>query len=152
RDCLAELRKTEAQIAAAKAHLDLLRAGPRPGEIGVARTAAAKAGEELKRASQVLAMTHAAWDQRLVSPKELEEAKAAVAVGMKAVDEEKGKLSVVLAGSRREEIEAAEADRARLETERGYLAEQMKLLEISSPITGIVTTPATVLKEKVGRH
>lgn len=102
---------------------------------------AAVRGKELEEAQAEL---------KLVLADDLAEVKKAVAVGQKELEEAKGKLRVVLAGSRPEEIEAAEAEIARLEAQQRYLAEQLQLLRVVSPITGVITTPK--LKEKVGQH
>ena len=62
----------------------------------------------------------------------------------------KGRLSVLLAGSRPEKIEATQAEIARLNAEQNHLKEKLRLTRIVSPITGVVTTPK--LKEKLGQH
>jgi putative peptide zinc metalloprotease protein len=56
---------------------------------------------------------------------------------------------VLLAGSRPEEIQAAEAELNRLRTQQHFLEEQVQLLSVTSPISGVITTPK--LKEKVGQ-
>src|SRR2546428_752559 len=66
--------------------------------------------------------------------------------GMKAKDQ----LQVRLAGSRPEEIEGLEAERRRLGGQQSYLEEQLELLTITSPVSGVVTTRK--LKEKIGQH
>lgn len=152
RDSRADLRKTEAEIDEKRAKLRMLKAGKTPEEINVARAAAGKAQEELKRVMYLLSINKAAFERQLVSQREYQEAQAKVAVQEKDVEEAQGKLKVLLAGSRREEIEATEAELSRLETQRSYLAEQIKLLRVPSPITGVVTTPSRQLKAMIGQH
>lgn len=151
RDSRADLRKTEAEIDEKRAKLRMLKAGKTPEEIDVARAAAGKAQEELKRVMYLLSINKAAFERQLVSQREYQEAQAKVAVQEKDVEEAQGKLKVVLAGSRKEEIEATEAEIARLETQRRYLEGQIRLLRVPSPITGVVTTPSRQLKAMIGQ-
>jgi multidrug resistance efflux pump len=72
------------------------------------------------------------------------------AVATAAVEEAEGKLEVLIARTRPEEIEAMEADVARLETRREYVHEQMRLATINNPVSGIIATPR--LKEKIGQQ
>jgi multidrug resistance efflux pump len=211
RDYRAALGKVEADIAEKQATLKMLRAGPRPEEIGVtqgdrelARTraehavrrfeearrmhetrlakanAVAKAAAErleyaradlrrrrelfqqgliarkdLEDAEQDVALREREFEaadaeRRLVSADTLAEARQEMAIAGKQVLEADGKLKLILAGSRPETIEATEATIARLETERQYLLDQLRLTAIVSPVTGVVTTPR--LKEKIGEH
>jgi multidrug resistance efflux pump len=103
-------------------------------------------------------------EQRAIREKELEEARTAVnmvladdlgefrrevAVSEKELVEVESKLRLLLAGSRPEEIEATEAEIARLEAQRRYLEDQLGLMRVVSPHAGIITTPR--LKEKLGQ-
>jgi multidrug resistance efflux pump len=76
---------------------------------------------------------------------ELEEAEEAATTAENDVNEATGKLKVLLR-SQPEEIEANTARLDRLETERRYLEEQLGLLDIVSPVSGIVATPTPQLK------
>jgi multidrug resistance efflux pump len=148
RDFRAQLRNVTAEIDEKQARLRMLRAGPRQEEIEVARTAVQKAEERLKYGRGRLEMLRA--DPNLVSKKELDEAREEAAVRQREQEEARGRLRLLLAGSRPEEIEATEAEVARLQAQRAYLDEQLRLLTVVSPSSGVVTTPK--LREKVGRH
>lgn len=87
---------------------------------------------------------------RLVLADDLAEVRKELAVASREVEESSGKLALLLAGSRPEEIEAARAEVARLEAQRGYLRTQLELVRVVSPIAGVITTPK--LKEKVGQY
>src|SRR2546430_3089129 len=120
-------------------------------------------------------------DVQLVSLKELEQAEEDVVVKQKEFDEArgarqitladdladvrkelalaetglaeaKGKLAKLLAGSRREEIEAQEAEVVRLETQKRHLEEQRRLTEIKSAIARIRPTPEPQLRDLIGQH
>ena len=61
-----------------------------------------------------------------------------------------GRLRVLLAGSRTEEIQAADAEIARLHAEQAYVAEQLSRARVVSPSAGVVATPR--LKERRGER
>ena len=59
-------------------------------------------------------------------------------------------LDLLLAGSRPEEIEAAKAEIESLESQRRYLQRLLELVEVRSPIPGVVVTPRP--KENAGHY
>jgi hypothetical protein len=71
---------------------------------------------------------------KLVLADDLAELRKAVVVAQKELEEAGARLRVVLAGSRPEEIEAAEAEIARLAAQRRYLEEQLRLLRVERPV------------------
>ena len=83
---------------------------------------------------------------------DLAEVRKELALATTGVAEAKGKLAKLLAGSRREEIEVQEAWVVRLEAQKRYLEDQLRLTEITSPIAGIVVTPERQLLELIGQH
>jgi multidrug resistance efflux pump len=83
---------------------------------------------------------------------DLAEVRKELALAETGLAEAKGKLTKLQAGSRREEIEAKEAEVARRDTQKRYLEEQLRLMRIPSTIAGIVTTPERQLRELIGQH
>jgi len=150
RDYSAELRKARAETEAKQARLRLLKAGPRREEIDLAKTSVAKAEERLKYARSELERDKALAAIQLLSQKELEQAEEQVAVRAKELQAAGEELTLLLAGSRPEEIEALEADIRRLEAQQSYLQDQLKSLNVTSPIAGVITTHK--LKEKIGEN
>jgi len=150
RDYSAELRKARAETEAKQARLKLLKAGPRREEIDLARTSVAKAEERLKYARSELERDKALAAIQLLSQKELEQAEEQVAVRAKELQAAGEELTLLLAGSRPEEIEALEADLRRLDAQQCYLQDQLKSLNVTSPIAGVITTHK--LKEKIGQN
>lgn len=150
RDYRAESRKLDAEINEKDAKLRLLRAGARVEEIEVARATLGKAQERIKYARQQFDILKGLFDQNLASRKEYAEAEEEVAVRQKELQESEGRLNVLLAGSRPEDIEAIEAEIKRLQAQRLYLEGQLERVRIISPIDGVVTTPK--LQEKIGQH
>ncbi|HET6880097.1 MAG TPA: efflux RND transporter periplasmic adaptor subunit [Pirellulales bacterium] len=68
----------------------------------------------------------------------------------KELDEAKAALTLLEAGSRQEEIEAAEASLARQKEELAFLEEQKSKLPLFSRVDGVITTPH--LKDRVGEY
>ena len=110
----------------------------------------AKAEERLKYARSELERDKALAAIQLLSQKELEQAEEQVAVRAKELQAAGEELTLLLAGSRPEEIEALEADIRRLEAQQSYLQDQLKSLNVTSPIAGVITTHK--LKEKIGEN
>jgi multidrug resistance efflux pump len=78
------------------------------------------------------------------------EAETELAKREKELADARAVLTVMEAGSRPEEIEAARAHLARLQEESSYLDGLQKKLPVISPVGGVVTTPH--LKERVGQY
>ena len=145
RDVRAELQKTEAAIAEAKAKLRLLVAGPRPEEIEQARIEVAKDAEAILFATSRLDRDAKLFAAELVSKQELENSEENLALRKSEAATAKAKLEVLLAGSRTEEIDAMKEAIASLESQRRYLDEQLRLMRVVSPASGVVATPTRLL-------
>jgi multidrug resistance efflux pump len=89
-------------------------------------------------------------DQRALAADDLAEIRKELAMAGEEAEEAQARLGLLEAGSRPEEIEAAAAGLARLEGERQRLLEQLELVDVRSPVTGVVTTPKPV--ELTGRY
>ncbi|HEX2712517.1 MAG TPA: efflux RND transporter periplasmic adaptor subunit [Candidatus Acidoferrales bacterium] len=147
KDLLAELHKTEAQIAQASANLKKLLAGPTEDEIKVASANVTKAEDSLKYAQMHLAMMKLGFDEDIISRKAYEEAAALESSARNDLAVTRAQLQLLLSGSRPEDIEATRAQIKALETQRSVLENQLLLLTIVSPSTGIVATPSVQLRE-----
>ena len=95
-------------------------------------------------------MDKALFDDRLISQRELEETQELLGLRKKDLQEARDRLAVLLAGSRPEEIEATEAEIRRLKGRERHLQDQIELLTVVSPSSGVVTTHKP--KEKIGEH
>jgi putative peptide zinc metalloprotease protein len=73
-----------------------------------------------------------------------------LAVAQKEAEEARGRLRLLEAGSRPEEIEGAEATLARLLSQRSHLEAQLGLVTVRSAAGGVVTTPKP--REKIGQY
>jgi multidrug resistance efflux pump len=150
RDYSAELKKVVAELHEKEANLIKLKAGSRREEIEVLRKDVEKAEQRLKYAEKYFERYDELFRRELISRLQLEEAEEQVAVRQKELEETRARLMLLLAGSRREEIDAAQAEIARLEVQQRYVGEQIGLVRVVSPVSGIVTTHN--LKENVGQH
>jgi len=146
--------------------------------VSKAQASLSKAKERLTYGNGYLENARLLWEQKLtarqeldkaredvaVRTKELEEADAAMkmvladdlaevkrllAVADKEFDEAQGNLTLLLAGSRVEELEATQAEIASQEARHRHIREQMQLMNVTSPISGVVITPK--LKERIGQ-
>jgi len=153
RDFSADLRKTRAEIEAKQAQLKLLKAGARPEEIELAKTLVQKAEERIKYAQSRVGMDKTLFADQLISRREVEETQESLGLRQMEFQEARDRLTVLLAGSRLEEIEATEAEIRRLTAHEHYLQEQFNLLTVVSPTSGVVTThkPKEKIGERVGR-
>jgi putative peptide zinc metalloprotease protein len=147
RDLQAELQKTEASISEAEAKLKLLLAGSRPEEIEQAKIEVAKDAEAITFAASKVERFKTLYEQKLLSKQELEDNEALLALAKSQHAGARSKLELLLAGNRPEEIEAMKAACTLLETQRRYLQEQIRLMKVVSPASGIVATPSRQLLE-----
>ncbi len=151
RDNRAALTRTEADIAQARAQLSMLEAGPRQEDIELARISVARAEKRNRFAKKNLERDELLLRDQLISQKEYETSKQAVVESETDLSESRNRLQMLLAGSRPEEIQAAKAGLARLETSRRYLEQQLAYVKVASPAAGMVATPSRDLKEMVGQ-
>jgi putative peptide zinc metalloprotease protein len=146
-DLRADLHKTEAQVSQTRAKLQLLETGPTQDEIDVAKTAVVGAEDKFKYTQSRLARDKKLFEQNLLSQTQFEDTQAAAATAVNELAAARSKLQVLAGGNRPEEIDATRAELDGLETQRKYLQEELQLLKIVSPATGIVATPSRQLKE-----
>jgi putative peptide zinc metalloprotease protein len=152
RDLRAEFEKISGEIAEKRAKFRMIQAGPRAEDVEVAKSNVGSAQARLDYPQTLLGMSATLFKRELISRKELEEVRGKVTVGKRELEEAESKLRAVMAGSRAEEIEAAKLEIDRLETQRRYIGERVRLMSVMSPIDGVVTTPAWDLKENIGKY
>ena len=82
---------------------------------------------------------------------ELSEFQKELVIASREAEEGKAKLDLLLAGTRPEEIEVAQAELAGLAAQKQHLEGQLRLLTVVSPGSGMVTTPRLKLQEMSGQ-
>jgi putative peptide zinc metalloprotease protein len=150
RDFRAERDTVVAKIEETQAKLRMLEAGPREEEIDVATAAAEKARDRLRYARAQRERLGTLFAEGVLSRDELDQAAEDMTIRQRELDEAEGKLHVLQAGTRPEEIDAERAVLARYQTRRRHLEQQLRLVDVPSPIAGVVVTPK--LEEMVGRQ
>jgi multidrug efflux pump subunit AcrA (membrane-fusion protein) len=101
---------------------------------------------------QTTQLQEAQAEVKLIQAGDLGEARKELAVAERGVQSAEAKLALLSAGSRPEELDAASAELARAEAQGRYLEDQLHRVEVTSPIAGIVATPARQLREMIGRE
>lgn len=147
RDLLAEFHRTQAEIQQMQAKLKMLEAGSTEDEIDVAKATVAKVENRLKFAEARLARDKKLFEQNLLSQKEYEDTQELASTSDRELAEAKSRLKLLQGGTRPEDIEVNRAELERLESRKKYLEEELRLVKVLSPATGIVTTPSRMLKE-----
>ena len=102
-----EVRRARADLAAAKARLAQLQAGSRPQEIEQVKADLASAESQLARATATLRRNEKLQKEGAVSAQALDTARSDEEVAQAAVASQRQRLSLLQAGSRPEDIEAA---------------------------------------------
>jgi HlyD family secretion protein len=151
KDVRAGLLQIQAQVREARANLRRLEAGTTAESIAVAKAAVSKAEDAVKFAQGKLARSKLLFERQALSPQEFEAAQEQAATADNDLAEVRGELRVLVRGTRPEEIDAAKAQIDRLNAQQHYLETQLGLLDVVSPATGVVATPARELKEMQGQ-
>lgn len=94
----------------------------------------------------------ASGELSLIAADNLAGARNAQSVAEKELSEGESRLQVLLAGSRKEELESTQAEIDRLEAQHQYLFEQIRLLDVVAPASGTVTTPTKELRDMLGHY
>ena len=150
RDLRARLAMAEAEIGEHEARLRLLRAGPRPEELEVARISVRKARDRLGHGQGELERVRKLAVQGLESEAALERAEKEVAVLGHEVEECATRLAALEAGCRPEEIVEVERRIDRTRAESARLQGDIARAVVRAPHGGTVTTPR--LREKLGEY
>jgi len=147
-----DLAKVNAQIRETRARLQMLEAGPTADSIALARTAVAQARTRLQYARARLSRNQQLADSGVLTRIDLENSQEQAATAEHDEAEASRRLAALLHGSRPEEVEQARAELAGLEAQRAYLETQLRQVEVRSPVSGIVATPARELAELAGQN
>jgi putative peptide zinc metalloprotease protein len=144
------LRALEADVAEREAQLQLLQAGARQEEIALARLAVARAEEPLRVAEAEAERVRTLAARQVATRAELERAEEQVTVLANELEQARGRLAMLRAGNRPEEIAAMAQAVARAKAERNRLEGEIARLVMVAPHGGVVMTPR--LSQKVGEY
>jgi putative peptide zinc metalloprotease protein len=149
RDWRSEMRKTEAEIDEKRTKLLALRSGPRPEQIEMARTTVEKARERLRYGKSNFDRVNSLFRASMVAKNKFEEAEEELSVRQSELNQAEGALKFLTSSTTVEET-TFQAELKRLCVQEEYIKEQLGLLQMQSPISGIVATPK--IKEKIGQY
>jgi RND family efflux transporter MFP subunit len=131
-------RELLAQRAQATARLAEMRAGPRPETIAAARALVQERREELAMAQLRHTRRQELWAKRVIAREELDEADASVNTWQARLDAAQRQLDELLAGTRREQIQAQEALVAQLQAQLAALDINLEKSVLKAPFAGTV--------------
>lgn len=144
---LAELENAEQQSALAmaeaeanrlQAELARLRNGARVEEIRAARAASEEATALARQAETERSRREDMASRKLISAELLDEARTRATTASAAQKRAQAQLDLLLAGSRQEDLDAAEAALAAARAQAGRAAAELEKTRIRAPIDGIV--------------
>jgi HlyD family secretion protein len=146
----AEVKKVHAKLQVAQAELKKLRLGARKEEVAQARQVVATKATEVSYAQRDYQRQAKLSRQNLVSREKLDAASRELAVRQRELAEANAALRLLMAGSRKEVVEAKDAEIRQLMAELDYKKLQLDFTKVSSPITGRVVTPR--MEEKANTY
>lgn len=137
-----DMERERAQAAAdrdsAAAHLAMLKAGARPEEIAEARAQVTQAEAAFDRAQADWQRSQEAVKAGTITPREAESAQSDHLSTRAQLAAAKSRLSKLLAGSRREEIQEAQAQLDKAVVRLNAAEDQLSYASIRSPMAGTV--------------
>jgi multidrug efflux pump subunit AcrA (membrane-fusion protein) len=148
-----DLARLDKQITASAAELEQARQSlERIRKLRTKGAASAEEFEEAQTRCRVWQARHAQAEaeRRARQAKGTLEAETELAKRAKELADARSALTLMEAGTRAEEVEAARARLAQVQEEAYYLEGVAQKLAVCSPVGGVVVTPR--LKEKVGQH
>jgi multidrug efflux pump subunit AcrA (membrane-fusion protein) len=137
---VAQIATLEAEREAASHQLDRLRHGARAEELAVARRRAEQARSEVQRTTRDALFASRLAEASLGTQASADTARGRVAVSVGLAGAAQWGLSLLVAGARREDIDVAEAECARIDSQLAHLRTEQALLTLQSPIDGVVAT------------
>jgi multidrug efflux pump subunit AcrA (membrane-fusion protein) len=148
RDLRDEAARARAEHEAAKARLALLEAGYRKEDVEEASARLEELQAELGLFEKVEARARALAAEGIVSREQAERDEAAVLGARAKVKAQEARLALLRAGPRKEEIEAARAEAARLAADAALAGKRLEYVDVRAPVAGTVLR---LLVEKGGR-
>jgi multidrug resistance efflux pump len=138
RDLRAELALRRSSLELAIARLERLRAAPRIEEIPPAKARVREAEALLDDARVQLQMIERVTDKRAIREEDLERRKRAVDASAARLDEAKGALALLEAGSWEQDVAIARAEVAQAERQVERVQTDIARMTMAAPIDGMV--------------
>lgn len=133
-----EVQMREAEVAAARAQLDVLLAGSRPQEIAAAEAAVASARAELQSAELEFNRQQELYRQKLASEREFIAARTAKDAAAARLEQAREQLSLLREGPRQQEIQRARAQVEQAEHSLAMAQIRLDYATLQAPLAGLV--------------
>jgi multidrug resistance efflux pump len=137
----ARIATLDAELETASDRLEQLRRGARAEELALASRRLASARSEVQRTTREAAVATSLAAESLGPEANADTALGRVAATTGAANAAQWGLSLLVAGTRREDIAAAEAETTRIASQLAHLCADEALLTLRSPIDGVVVMP-----------
>ena len=148
---VALLRQTEGSIADTRAQLTKAEKGPAPEEVSLNEVAVARVEDRFRSAEENAARMTRLFETGAATRQELQAAQDQLAASRHDRDDARGRLAMLYARIRPEDLESARAKLAALEHQQRFLAGEVRALTVVSPADGIVATPSRQLRDMRGQ-
>ncbi|WP_058557204.1 HlyD family secretion protein [Thiohalocapsa sp. ML1] len=145
----AQVERARAEVAQATAELEKRKHGPRPQEIAAARALVAGAEAALREAEITYERNRSLETSKSVSEADVDKSKALRDAARARLEQEQQNLDELLAGTRAEDIQAAEAALAAAEAELAYQQALLADLTIEATRDGVLDNLPWNLGERV---
>ncbi|MEA9391343.1 secretion protein HlyD [Acerihabitans sp. TG2] len=136
------LLQAQANVASARAKLDLAQAGYRSEEIAQVRSQLAQQQAAFNYADSFYHRQQGAWAKRAISPNQLEDARAASNQAKANLQAAKDKLQQYQTGNRPQEIAAAQAELSQTQAAMSQSALDLADTRLVTPSAGTILTRA----------
>jgi HlyD family secretion protein len=136
----AQIRKTEAQIAAQKETVKRLENGSRPQEIERARAEVAAAKAKVKNARNNFNRIKKTSGVGATSEQSLDDAKTSLNVNLSQLAAKQNALELIIAGPRKEDIAAAKSNLEALKATLYLLNLRLTDMTLTAPAAGVIQT------------
>jgi len=148
---VAELRKTEASIEDTRAQLKKAEGGPAPEEVTLNQVSVARVEDRFRSAQEnATRLTHL-FETGAATRQELQAAQDQLTAAQHDRDDARGRLAMLYARIRPEDLQSARAKLTALEHQQRFLAGEVRAMTVVSPADGIVATPSRQLREMRGQ-
>ena len=148
---VAELRKTAASIEDTRAQLTKAENGPAPEEVTLNEVAVARVEDRFRSAQENAARLTRLFETGAATRQELQAAQDQLTAAQHDRDDARGRLAMLYARIRPEDLQSARAKLVALEHQQRFLDGEVRALTVVSPADGIVATPSRQLREMVGQ-
>ena len=148
---VAELHKTEASIEDTRAQLKKAEDGPAPEEVRLNEVSVARVEDRFRSAQENAARLTQLFETGAATRQEMQTAQDQLTAAQHDRDDARGRLDMLYARIRPEDLQSARAKLTALEHQQRFLAGEVRAMTVISPAAGIVATPSRQLREMRGQ-